>query len=132
MGPVLLDGEGGHAIPGSYGGALRPGEGEAMAAYVQSGKRIPRRGEVRIPCLLESQQCEVQWSLVLREDLGSNSTGWHGIARGLGGPSLLALPYYEPTSSPSLSRENWGTTGAFFFHAILLAGGHDSRPDHKV
>eukprot|EP01067_Filipodium_phascolosomae_P004166 Filipodium_phascolosomae@DN272_c0_g1_i1.p1 len=31
---------------GSYGGALRPGEGDAMAAYVQSGKRIPRRGEV--------------------------------------------------------------------------------------
>ncbi len=47
MGPVLPGGEGGHAAPGSYGGALRPGEGEAMAAYVQSGKRIPRRGEVR-------------------------------------------------------------------------------------
>ena len=46
VGPVLPDGEGGHAAPGSYGGALRPGEGEAMAAYVQSGKRIPRRGEV--------------------------------------------------------------------------------------
>lgn len=30
----------------NYGGALRPGEGQAMAAYVQSGKRIPRRGEV--------------------------------------------------------------------------------------
>ena len=49
VGPELSDGEGGHAIPGSYGGALRPGEGEAMAAYVQSGKRIPRRGEVRTP-----------------------------------------------------------------------------------
>ena len=47
VGPVLPDGEGGHAAPGSYGGALRPGEGEAMAAYVQSGKRIPRRGEVQ-------------------------------------------------------------------------------------
>lgn len=46
MGPVLPGGEGGHAAPGNYGGALRPGEGEAMAAYVQSGKRIPRRGEV--------------------------------------------------------------------------------------
>ncbi|KAJ9523883.1 hypothetical protein QJQ45_020077 [Haematococcus lacustris] len=31
---------------GNYGGFLRPGEGDAMAAYVQSGKRIPRRGEV--------------------------------------------------------------------------------------
>ena len=47
VGPTLPAGEGGHAAPGSYGGALRPGEGEAMAAYVQSGKRIPRRGEVR-------------------------------------------------------------------------------------
>ncbi|CAL8469334.1 g8875 [Coccomyxa elongata] len=46
VGPVLPAGEGAHAVPGSYGGALRPGEGEAMAAYVQSGKRIPRRGEV--------------------------------------------------------------------------------------
>ena len=30
----------------SYGGQLLPGEGSAMAAYVQSGKRIPRRGEI--------------------------------------------------------------------------------------
>ena len=30
----------------NYGGALLAGEGEAIAAYVQSGKRIPRRGEV--------------------------------------------------------------------------------------
>nr|KAJ3422623.1 hypothetical protein HK105_007238 [Polyrhizophydium stewartii] len=29
-----------------YGGALLAGEGSAMAAYVQSGKRIPRRGEI--------------------------------------------------------------------------------------
>ena len=47
VGPVAPDGDA-HAAPGSYGGALRPGEGEAMAAYVQSGKRIPRRGEVRV------------------------------------------------------------------------------------
>ena len=59
VGPVLPDGEGGHAIPGSYGGALRPGEGEAMAAYVQSGKRIPRRGEVRTHRLPESKQVKV-------------------------------------------------------------------------
>merc|ERR1719393_890348 len=31
---------------GSYGGNLMPGEGDAMAQYVQSGERIPRRGEV--------------------------------------------------------------------------------------
>ncbi|KAF5930151.1 hypothetical protein HYC85_031024 [Camellia sinensis] len=30
----------------SYGGALRPGECDAIAQYVQQGKRIPRRGEV--------------------------------------------------------------------------------------
>jgi hypothetical protein len=30
----------------SYGGALLPGEGEAIAGFVQAGKRIPRRGEV--------------------------------------------------------------------------------------
>ncbi len=46
VGPAAPGGDA-HAAPGSYGGALRPGEGEAMAAYVQSGKRIPRRGEVR-------------------------------------------------------------------------------------
>jgi len=48
VGPAAPGGDA-HAAPGSYGGALRPGEGEAMAAYVQSGKRIPRRGEVRGP-----------------------------------------------------------------------------------
>ena len=51
VGPVLPGGEGAHAVPGSYGGALRPGEGEAMAAYVQSGKRIPRRGEARFAAM---------------------------------------------------------------------------------
>ena len=30
----------------NYGGALRPGEGDAIAQFVQSDKRIPRRGEV--------------------------------------------------------------------------------------
>ena len=29
-----------------YGGASLPGEGDAMAQFVQAGKRIPRRGEV--------------------------------------------------------------------------------------
>ncbi|KAF8938343.1 hypothetical protein BGZ47_008624 [Haplosporangium gracile] len=38
----------------SYGGALLAGEGSAMAAYVQDGKRIPRRGEIG----LESNQIE--------------------------------------------------------------------------
>ncbi|KAI9355384.1 ras-induced vulval development antagonist-domain-containing protein [Zopfochytrium polystomum] len=30
----------------AYGGALLAGEGSAMAAFIQSGKRIPRRGEI--------------------------------------------------------------------------------------
>ena len=30
----------------AYGKQLLPGEGAAMASYVQSGKRIPRRGEI--------------------------------------------------------------------------------------
>ncbi|EHA8589228.1 NF-kappa-B-activating protein [Cocos nucifera] len=43
VGPVPLPRAEGHI---SYGGALRPGEGDAIAQYVQQGKRIPRRGEV--------------------------------------------------------------------------------------
>jgi len=30
----------------SFGKALLPGEGAAMAAYIAEGKRIPRRGEI--------------------------------------------------------------------------------------
>ncbi|GBG69441.1 hypothetical protein CBR_g4136 [Chara braunii] len=43
VGPMPLPKADGHI---SYGGALLPGEGDAMAQYVQQGKRIPRRGEV--------------------------------------------------------------------------------------
>ena len=39
-----LEGLGGGAV--DYGGALRPGEGAAIAQYVQKNMRIPRRGEV--------------------------------------------------------------------------------------
>ncbi len=45
VGPVPLQ----PSDPGfkaDYGTHLRPGEGSAMAQYVQEGKRIPRRGEV--------------------------------------------------------------------------------------
>ena len=45
VGPVPLARVGGDAAV-DYGGALRPGEGDAIASYVQAGKRIPRRGEV--------------------------------------------------------------------------------------
>ena len=45
VGPVPLARVGGDR-PGDWGGALLPGEGEALAQYVQAGKRIPRRGEV--------------------------------------------------------------------------------------
>ena len=38
---------GGKVLPEvSYGGRLLPGEGEAIAQYIQQHKRIPRRGEV--------------------------------------------------------------------------------------
>lgn len=30
----------------NYGGALLPGEGDAIAQYVQQNMRIPRRGEI--------------------------------------------------------------------------------------
>ena len=43
-------GGGAAAVPGGgtggYGKALRPGEGAAIAQFVQAGKRVPRRGEV--------------------------------------------------------------------------------------
>ena len=38
----------------SYGKFLLPGEGAAMAAYIEEGKRIPRRGEIG----LESEEIE--------------------------------------------------------------------------
>ncbi|XP_068309903.1 uncharacterized protein [Pyrus communis] len=43
VGPMPLRRAEGHI---SYGGALRPGEGDAIAQYVQQGKLIPWRGEV--------------------------------------------------------------------------------------
>ncbi|KAJ8613150.1 hypothetical protein CTAYLR_004804 [Chrysophaeum taylorii] len=53
-GPLESDEEYGPAPPPksvargavNYGGALRPGEGAAIAQYVQKNMRIPRRGEV--------------------------------------------------------------------------------------
>jgi len=44
----LIDGSGGGGggKGGNYGGHLLPGEGEALAAYVQNNMRIPRRGEI--------------------------------------------------------------------------------------
>lgn len=47
IGPQLPKTEDGKVIdPRSYGSALLPGEGSAMASFVQEGKRIPRRGEI--------------------------------------------------------------------------------------
>lgn len=43
-----------YGVRADYGTHLRPGEGTAMAAFVQDGKRIPRRGEVG----LDSEQIE--------------------------------------------------------------------------
>ncbi|KAL0692141.1 hypothetical protein Bca4012_059321 [Brassica carinata] len=44
VGPMPLPKAEGHIS--DYGRAFRPGEGDAIAQYVQQGKRIPRRGEV--------------------------------------------------------------------------------------
>ncbi|KDN45104.1 DUF926-domain-containing protein [Tilletiaria anomala UBC 951] len=47
VGPQLPVSEDGKPVdPRVFGGALLPGEGSAMAAYVAEGKRIPRRGEI--------------------------------------------------------------------------------------
>ncbi len=46
MGPSLEETAWATGTAMDYGGALLPGEGARMAEYVQSGKRIPRRGEV--------------------------------------------------------------------------------------
>lgn len=49
-----LTGPGAPKNRNAYGGALRPGEGTAMAAFVAEGQRIPRRGEIG----LEADQIE--------------------------------------------------------------------------
>ncbi|CAO3682099.1 unnamed protein product [Umbelopsis ramanniana] len=46
VGPLPVAAHDDHLKERAYGGALLPGEGSAMAAYVQEGKRIPRRGEI--------------------------------------------------------------------------------------
>merc|ERR1712196_460158 len=69
IGPQPLIAEGGLGLSqkkGSYGGNLMPGEGDAMAQYVQSGERIPRRGEVG----LNTDQIEAF------EDLGYVMSGY--------------------------------------------------------
>lgn len=44
--PLSGPGAAGSHNRNAYGGALRPGEGAAMAAYAAEGQRIPRRGEI--------------------------------------------------------------------------------------
>lgn len=51
----------------SYGKALLPGEGAAMAAYVEEGKRIPRRGEIG----LKPEEIQVRWWLFVSTTLFS-------------------------------------------------------------
>jgi predicted RNA-binding protein with RPS1 domain len=43
-------GTGSTATPANYGKALLPGEGQALAQYVQQNQRIPRRGEIGYTC----------------------------------------------------------------------------------
>lgn len=46
VGPLPLIQDAANQDIRDFGGALLPGEGEAMAQYVKEGKRIPRRGEI--------------------------------------------------------------------------------------
>ncbi|CAE6465239.1 unnamed protein product [Rhizoctonia solani] len=46
IGPMPVVASGGKLSERDYGGALLRGEGSAMAAYIQDGERIPRRGEI--------------------------------------------------------------------------------------
>ncbi|XP_033637633.1 NF-kappa-B-activating protein-like [Asterias rubens] len=46
VGPMPMGMAAGGAAPLDFGRALLPGEGAAMAAFVEAGKRIPRRGEI--------------------------------------------------------------------------------------
>ncbi|GAB1525142.1 Ras-induced vulval development antagonist domain-containing protein [Rhizoctonia solani] len=46
IGPMPVVTSGGKLSERDYGGALLRGEGSAMAAYIQDGERIPRRGEI--------------------------------------------------------------------------------------
>lgn len=57
-------------LQADHGTHMRPGEGAAMAAFVQSGQRIPRRGEVG----LSSDQIEAYES--------AGCVGTHGCMRG--------------------------------------------------
>lgn len=47
VGPMPYNPVTGKAMdPKEFGRALRPGEGSAMAAFIEAGERIPRRGEI--------------------------------------------------------------------------------------
>ncbi|QRV89805.1 Ras-induced vulval development antagonist domain-containing protein [Ceratobasidium sp. AG-Ba] len=54
IGPMPAISSGGKLNERDYGGALLRGEGSAMAAFLQDGERIPRRGEIG----LTSQEIE--------------------------------------------------------------------------
>ncbi|OEH77485.1 nuclear NF-kb activating protein [Cyclospora cayetanensis] len=62
-----------------YGFALRPGEGEAIAQFVQEGKRIPRRGEASCSHLLgpaAQNEAGIRFAqLFLREARGEGVCG---------------------------------------------------------
>ncbi|KAL8283262.1 hypothetical protein RQP46_006040 [Phenoliferia psychrophenolica] len=55
VGPLPLHLQGQKGGRNAYGGALLKGEGSAMAAFVENGERIPRRGEIG----MESSQIEM-------------------------------------------------------------------------
>ncbi|MBW0562861.1 hypothetical protein O181_102576, partial [Austropuccinia psidii MF-1] len=55
VGPMPYNPVTGKAMdPKEFGRALRPGEGSAMAAFIEAGERIPRRGEIGLTgCQIE-------------------------------------------------------------------------------
>jgi hypothetical protein len=85
----------GDATEATYGGAMRPGEGSAIAQFVKEGKRIPRRGEVAGPICIndiygDSARC-ASFPVEVPAPRGRERGGrrWRGVAnrRGLEGPA---------------------------------------------
>ena len=87
-----------HSSP-SFGHALLPGEGEAMAAYVEAGKRIPRRGEIGL----------TSGEILDYEDAGFVMSGSRWVGRTLVDSIVLpklhihSMPIPRPSSSQAPS-----------------------------
>ena len=115
VGPILPGMEGAGGDRGDYGGALRPGEGAAMAAFVQSGKRIPRRGEVG----LSADQIQKF------EDLGYVMSGSrHSRMNAIRIRKENQVRWGRVCGAPGGAVGGWGTALPDFclYHSFVLAG----------